>query len=117
MAELTPFEKLYLTPADSILPPTKEELLNRAKAESATAAPIRQGILPFLDRGLGTIISGAPSGASYLQEGLGKASSFLGFPEISSDFYEDAVKASEAGKELRGGGFFGAGVNLSLIHI
>tara|TARA_R100001369_G_scaffold6066_1_gene16605 strand:- start:5871 stop:7838 length:1968 start_codon:yes stop_codon:yes gene_type:complete len=111
MAELTPFEKLYLTPADSILPPTKEELLNRAKAESATAAPIRQGILPFLDRGLGTIISGAPSGASYLQEGLGKASSFLGFPEISSDFYEDAVKASEAGKELRGGGFFGAGVN------
>ena len=111
MAELKKKKKLYLTPADSILPPTEEELLNRAKAESATAAPIRQGILPFLDRGLGTIISGAPSGSSYLQEGLGKASSFFGFPGLSADFYGDAVKSSEAGKELREGGFFGAGVN------
>jgi hypothetical protein len=111
MAEARSFEELLNQRVDSISPPTKEELLNRALAESATAAPIRQGILPFLDRGLGTIISGAPSGASYLQEGLGKASSFFGFPEISSDFYEDAVKSSEAGKELRGDGFFGAGVN------
>tara|TARA_R110002126_G_scaffold213813_1_gene360234 strand:+ start:82 stop:2043 length:1962 start_codon:yes stop_codon:yes gene_type:complete len=111
MAEALSFEELLNQRVDSISPPTKEELLNRALAESATAAPIRQGILPFLDRGLGTVISGAPSGASYLQEGLGKASSFLGFPEISSGFYEDAVNSSEAGKELREGGFFGAGVS------
>ena len=111
MAEALSFEELLNQRVDSISPPTKEELLNRALAESATAAPIRQGILPFLDRGLGTIISGAPSGASYLQEGLGKASSFLGFPELSADFYGDAVNSSEAGKELRGGGFFGAGVS------
>ena len=111
MAELTPFEKLLNTPVDSISPPTEEELRTKALVESITAAPVRQGILPFLDRGLGTIISGAPSGASYLQEGLGKASSFLGFPELSADFYGDAVNSSEAGKELRGGGFFGAGVS------
>ena len=105
------FEELLNTPVDSISPPTEEELRTKALVESITAAPVRQGILPFLDRGLGTIISGAPSGASYLQEGLGKASSFLGFPELSADFYGDAVNSSEAGKELRGGGFFGAGVS------
>jgi len=105
------FEELLNTPVDSISPPTEEELRTKALVESITAAPVRQGILPFLDRGLGTIISGAPSGASYLQEGLGKASSFLGFPELSADFYGDAVNSSETGKELRGGGFFGAGVS------